>query len=128
MPLYVFQHPENENLTKDIFFNMNDEKTYIDEEGLEWKRVFLGSQLSCEASIDPWSNADFVNKTANKKGSYGDLIDKSAELSAQRAKENGGVDPVKQKYYKDYSDKRGGVQHDDLKPKTFENKNIKIEL
>jgi len=128
MPLYVFQHPENENLTKDIFFHMNDEKTYIDKEGVEWNRVFLGSQLSCEAAIDPWSNADFVNKTANKKGSYGDLMDKSAELSAQRAKENGGIDPVKQKYYKNYSDKRGGAQHDDLKPKTFENKNIKIEL
>ena len=128
MPLYVFQHPEDENLTKDIFFSMNDEKKYTDEEGVEWKRVFLSSQLSCEASIDPWSNVDFVNKTANKKGSYGDLMDQSAELSAQRAKENGGIDPVKQKYYKDYSNKRGGAVHNDLKPKTFEDKNIKIEL
>ena len=39
------------------------------------EKSFLSSQLSCEASIDPWSNADFVNKTANKKGSYGDLMD-----------------------------------------------------
>ncbi len=128
MPLYVFHHPEDENLTKDIFFNMNDEKKYTDEDGVEWKRVFLSSQLSCEGSIDPWSNADFVNKTANKKGSYGDLMDQSAELSAQRAKESGGIDPVKQKYYKDYSNKRGGAVHNDLKPKTFEDKNIKIEL
>jgi hypothetical protein len=128
MPLYVFQHPEDENLTKDIFFNMNDDKKFVDEEGTEWKRVFLGSQLSCEASIDPWDNADFVNKTANKKGSYGDLLDKSAELSAQRAEQNGGIDPVKQKYYKNYSEKRKGAVHPDLKPKTFENKNLKIEL
>lgn len=128
MPLYVFHHPEDESITKDVFFNMNDEKFYIDKDGLEWKRVFLGSQLSCDADIDPWSNSDFVNKTANKKGSLGDIMDKSAELSSQRAKENGGVDPVKQKYYKNYSKQRGGAVHNDLKPKTFENKNIKIEL
>lgn len=128
MPLYVFHHPEDENLTKDVFFNMNDEKKYTDEDGVEWKRVFLSSQLSCEGSIDPWDNADFINKTGNKKGSYGDLLDQSAELSAQRAKENGGIDPVKQKYYKNYSKKRRGAIHNDLKPKTFEDKNIKIEL
>ena len=128
MPIYVFQHPNNENLTKDVFFHMNDEKSYCDEDGVEWKRVFLGSQLSCDADIDPWDNADFVNKTANKKGTLGDIMDKSAELSNQRAKENGGVDPVKQKYYKNYSNQRGGAVHDDLQPKTFENKNIKIEL
>lgn len=128
MPLYVFHHPEDENLTKDVFFNMNDEKKYTDEDGVEWKRVFLSSQLSCEGSIDPWDNADFVNKTGNKKGSYGDLLDQSAELSAQRAKENGGIDPLKQKYYKNYSKKRRGAIHNDLKPKTFEDKNIKIEL
>ena len=125
MPLYVFQHPEDENLVKDVFFNMNDEKKYTDEEGVEWKRVFLSSQLSCEASIDPWSNADFVNKTANKKGSYGDLMDQSAELSAQRAKENGGIDPVKQKYYKDYSDKRGVQYIMILNPKHLKIKILK---
>lgn len=126
--MYVFHHPDDESKTVDVFFHMNDDKEYIDEEGVEWKRVFLGSQLSCDASIDPWSNSDFVNKTGGKKGTMGDLMDKSAELSAQRAKENGGVDPVKQKYYKNYSKKRGGAVHDDLKPKTFENKHIKIEL
>ena len=125
MPLYVFQHPEDENLVKDVFFNMNDEKKYTDEEGVEWKRVFLSSQLSCEASIDPWSNADFVNKTANKKGSYGDLMDQSAELSAQRAKENGGIDPVKQKYYKDYSDKEGVQYIMILNPKHLKIKILK---
>lgn len=107
---------------------MDDEKQYIDDEGVEWKRVFLGSQLSCNADIDPWSNSDFVNKTANKKGSIGDLMDKSAELSEKRAQENGGVDPVKSNYYKNYSKKRGGATHDDLKPKSFENKHIKIDL
>lgn len=107
---------------------MNDEKTYTDEDGTEWNRVFLGSQLSCNADIDPWSNADFVNKTADKKGTLGDIMDKSAELSAQRAKENGGIDPVKQEHYNKYSKDRQGAVHDDLKPKAFENKHVKIDL
>ena len=128
MPLYVFHHPDDESQTKDIFFNMNDEKIYIDKDGTEWKRVFLGSQLSCNADIDPWSNSDFVNKTAGKKGTVGDIMDKSAELSAQRAKESGGIDPVKQEHYKNYAKKRQGAVHNDLKPKTFENKHVKIDL
>jgi hypothetical protein len=128
MPIYIFQHPEDESLTKDIFFHMNDKKSYTDESGVEWRRVFLGSQLSCDASIDPWDNADFVNKTANKKGSFGDIMDKSAELSDQRAKENGGIDPVKSNYYKKYSKDRGGAIHNDLKSKTIENNHIKIDL
>jgi hypothetical protein len=39
MPLYQFQHPEKGDMVE-VFFNMNDEKEFIDEEGVEWKRVF----------------------------------------------------------------------------------------
>lgn len=127
MPIYVFQHPKTEE-TIEVFFGMNDEKKYIDNDGLEWSRVFLGSQLSTEAKVDPWNNADFVNKTGNKKGTLGDMMNLSEELSAQRAKESGGLDPVKEKYYKNYSKERNGAIHNDKKSKTFENKNIKIEF
>ena len=126
MPLYPFVHPDTGE-TKDVFFHMNDDKVYVDTDGVEWKREFHAPQLNTEASIDPWNNADFVNKT-NKGGTVGDLLDRSAELSAKRAEQNGGVDPVKEKYYNDYSKKRNGQKHPDKMPKTFENKNIKIEL
>lgn len=127
MPLYIFQHPKTEEYTE-VFFGMNDEKKYIDEDGTEWQRVYALPQLNTEASIDPWNNSDFVNKTANMKGTVGDLLDKSSELSAQRAEQNGGVDPLKKKYYENYSKERGGAKHPTDKKKTVENKHFKIDL
>ena len=38
----------------------------------------------------------------------GDLWDRSKELSDKRAHENGGVDPIRANYEKDYSSKRKG--------------------
>ena len=127
MPLYLFQNPNSEEI-KEIFFGMNDEKKYIDESGIEWKRIYSLPQLNTESSIDPWNNADFVNKTANMKGTVGDLLDKSSELSAQRADQNGGVDPLKKKYYENYSKQRGGAKHHTENKKSFENKHIKIDF
>ena len=106
---------------------MDDEKKYTDDDGVVWSREFHSPQLNTQGSIDPWSNADFVNKT-NKGGTVGDLLDRSSDLSKQRAEQNGGVDPVKEKYYKDYAKKRRGQKHPDKMPKTFEDKNIKIDL
>ena len=46
MPLYDFQHPETSEV-KEVFFQMEEEnKTYIDELGVEWKRVFSPTFLS----------------------------------------------------------------------------------
>lgn len=126
MPLYLFSHPETGE-TQDVFFNMNEDKVFIDSEGVQWKREFHSPQLNTQGSIDPWSNADFVNKT-NKQGTVGDLLDRSADLSRERADQNGGVDPVKEKYYENYSKTRKGSKHPDQLPKSFEDKNIKIEL
>lgn len=125
--MYIFQNPVTDE-TVEVFFNMNDDKKYKDDDGVEWKRTWSAPQLATEASIDPWNNADFVNKTANTKGSLGDMMDRSAELSEKRASENGGVDPVKEKYYKNYSDSRGGAVHSHKEKKTFENKHIKIDI
>jgi len=126
MPMYTFQHPESEEYI-DVFFGMNDEKIYTDESGVEWKRVLHSPQLSTSSEIDPWDNSDFVNKTAGMKGTLGDVMDKSAEMSRKRAEQNGGVDPVKENYYKKYSEERNGATHPDKK-KTYESKNVKIDF
>ena len=62
------------------------------------------------------------------KGTVGDLLDKSSELSNQRAQENGGVDPLKKKYYENYSKERKGAKHPNEIKKTYESKNVKIEF
>ena len=129
MPMYSFENPETLEVI-DVFFHMNDDKKYIDSAGLEWKRLLLSPQLNTEASIDPWSNEDFVNKTSNTKGTMGDLLDRSAEMSAKRAEGNNGVDPVKQKALEDYSKKTGGKKHTSQlgQKKTFETKDVKVDF
>ena len=128
MPNYTFKHPEREEY-KDVFFHMNDEpKSYTDEENMEWERIFISPQLNTVGKMDPWDSDAFVNKTRDKKGSYGDLLDASAELSEKRAQERGGVDPVKQKVFDEYSKARGGKKHpNEIKEKGYESKNVKIE-
>lgn len=127
MPMYLFENPDTGEVVE-VFFHMNDEKSHVDDNGLEWNRVYGNPQLSTRASIDPWSNSDFVNKTAEMQGSMGDLLDQSAELSSKRAEQHGGVDPIKQKYFKKYSEKRQGAKHSQDRPDVYESKNVKIEF
>lgn len=126
MPIYSFSHPETGEI-KDLFFNMNDDKSYTDDNGVEWIREYCSPELNANGSIDPWDSKSFVSKTS-KGGTVGDLLDRSSDLSKERASQNGGVDPVKEKYYKNYSKNRNGAIHEDKKPKKFENKHVKIEL
>tara|TARA_X000001036_G_C20537368_1_gene748822 strand:+ start:359 stop:739 length:381 start_codon:yes stop_codon:yes gene_type:complete len=126
MPLYTFSHPRTGEL-KDVFFNMNDEKFFTDEDGVEWNREYSSPELNATGSTDAWNSKQFVEKTG-KGGKLGDMLDMSADLSKERASQNGGVDPLKEKYYKKYSKERNGAIHPDKNPKTFENKHIKIDI
>lgn len=109
MPLYTYEHPETGDQI-DIIQSMSEDHVYIDKEKIKWKRVFYSPQASIDASIDPFDSKSFTDKTKNKKGSYGDLLDRSKELSQAR-KDKAGVDPIQQKYFKEYKDKRRGVKH-----------------
>lgn len=77
----------------------------------DWIRIFTAPQIAVDGKICPNSPNKFVEKTGKMKGSYGDLMDFSAELSERRKKEHGGVDPVANKFYQDYSAKRRGRKH-----------------
>ena len=102
MPYYLFSHPDTEEV-REIFFHMNDEKVYIDENNLKWNREFVVPQASMDTNIDPYSKPAFMDKT-NKAGTFGEMMDLSKELSEKR----GGVknDPVKKGYTKDWKKKR----------------------
>tara|TARA_B100001093_G_scaffold520215_1_gene613695 strand:- start:2948 stop:3334 length:387 start_codon:yes stop_codon:yes gene_type:complete len=127
MPIYLYEHPKTQEVTE-IIQGMNDDHTFIDKEGVEWNRIYSLPQLACEQiNIDPWDNKSFVHKTGAMKGNYGDLLDYSADLSKQRAQENGGVDPVQNKHFRKY-EKKTGQKHLKDKKKTFENKNFKIDF
>lgn len=128
MPIYIYKHPESEQY-EEVFQGMNDKHVYFDSDGLEWKRVFTIPNASIDSQIDPYSSKEFIQKTENKKGTIGDMMDYSKELSHNRAEKNGGLDPVKEKYYKDYSDKRKGAKHvDQIKSEMKNNKHVNIDL
>lgn len=127
MPVYIYHNTETDEYAE-IVQTMNEKHEYFGEDGTEttWKRVFTIPQASIDAGLDPFSSRAFEESTKAKKGTLGDLLDRSAELSAKRAEIAGGTDPIKQKYYDDYSKKRNGAKHIDSL-KNYESKNVKID-
>ena len=126
MPIYVYRHPEKEEY-REVFQGMNDEHVYS-EDGVEWDRVFLSHNASIDSSVDPFNKQQFMDSTYNKKGTLGDVMDYSAELSAKRAEKSGGKDPIKEKYYKEYSKERNGAEHPQQRiERGYESKNVKID-
>lgn len=128
MPIYIYKHPTEEEY-EEVVQSMNDPHTYS-KDGVEWERVFFAPNMAVSATDDPFSANNYVEKTANMKGTVGDLLDYSAELSERRAEINGGVDPVKQKALEKYSKSTGGKKHTSElgQKKTFENKDVKVEF
>ena len=109
MPIYVYEHP-NTGDTVEIMQGMNDEHKYTDENGLKWRRVFYSPNANFDTQVDPFSQADYRKATENKKGTLGDLMDYSKELSSKRAQKAGGVDPVAEKHHKEH-EKNTGIKH-----------------
>lgn len=110
MPLYTYIHPETEK-TIDIVQSINDPHVYIDKDGIEWKRVFSVPEINTQGTLKAdCSPREFSEFTKNKKGTFGDMFDRSKELSEKRKKIY-GKDPVKEKYFKDWSKKRNGKIH-----------------
>ncbi len=110
MPQYSFIN-EKTGEVKDVFMSMNDDHRYVDENGLEWTRVWHVPQASMDVSIDPFDKNKFVEKTKNTKDSVGALWDRSAELSQKRSDKRDGVDPLKKRYFDNYSKKCKGKKH-----------------
>lgn len=105
MPLYLYKNEETGEVVE-ILQTMDETHEY-ERDGIKWQRVWQNPQISFDTKIDPNSRRQFLEKTS-KPGTYGDLLDRAAELSERRAAERGGIDPLKQKSEEDYSKTRGG--------------------
>lgn len=125
MPIYIY-HNEETGETKEIVQSMKEDHVYF-EDGIQWKRVFTVPTASIDTKIDPFSQKQFVEKTGNKKGTMGNIMDLSAELSKKREQSNGKEDPVKRKHFSDY-EKKVGKKHVADKPKTIETSKFKIDF
>jgi len=121
MAVYPFIKIETLNTSKEVIVEVfipitGDVNTYNGENGLEtgqWKRYWGGKGhlgFAFNTKIDPYSSDSFV-KATDKKMTMGQMFDLSKEMSEKRAQKE-GIDPVKQKMYKDY-EKKNGVRHQD---------------
>lgn len=108
MPLYEFESETGEYCL--IFFEMNSAPKlgeFVEYEGNKWKRIPSIPRASVDSKIDPNSKEDFVRYTGSRKGTLGDLQDLSKEMSEARAAKNGGIDPVKEKYFDNQQNSTG---------------------
>lgn len=123
MPIYTYENIETGELV-DVIQGMNDTHEYNGENDSEiglWRRVYYSPNMSMDTEVDPFDINSFKSSTINKKDSYNDLFARSKEASERRASKL-GFDPVKEKYYKDYSAQRNGAVHPDIQKKQFKEK------
>jgi hypothetical protein len=99
--IYVYQNPEDGRVVE-VSQGMNDVHEYF-EDGIKWNRVFTVPNAAIDTKIDPFSAQAFADKTA-KKGTMGDIFDRSKEMSEAR-KDKLGYDPVLKKEVESYRKK-----------------------
>lgn len=126
MPIYIYKHPDKEEY-KEVVQTMTEAHIYS-EDGTEWKRVFTKPNASIDTKVNAFDKNAFIAKTGNMKGTVGDMLDYSAEMSRKRAETHvSGEDPVKRAHFDSY-EKAIGKKHLDDKKKVIETSKVKIEL
>lgn len=120
MGLYLYEHPKTKKVIE-LVQGMNETHEYTDEKGIKWNRVWINPQASIDTKLDVWSPADFAKKTANKKGTIDDLWSEAGAASMKRMG-NSSFDPLKEEHYKNYSAKRSGAIHEDVKKRVLNEK------
>lgn len=137
MPLYLYENKETEEVVE-VLQGMNEIHEYQGECGTQkglWRRVYVNPGISFDTKMDAFDSKSFVSSTVNKNDTYGDLQNRAAEASEIRAQKNGGVDPVKEKYYDNYKKKTNGKLHPNEQKEKFqkaiknaEKKGLKVDL
>lgn len=116
MPEYIYENPDTgEQVT--VLQSIHEEHIY-EIDGVVYDRVYTIPNASIDTKIDPNSPKEFREKA---KGTIGELWDQSKELSDKREKQQ-GQDPVKNKFFEDYSKTRKGAKH----PKDPSNKSDSV--
>ena len=120
MPFYTFINPTTGEEI-DVMQKMTDEHIYVDEHGLEWRREYTPTNFTIDGRVNPMSQTEFLNKTAEKKDTLGDVQDRAKEMSEKR-KDKYGYDPIQKKWFESYSKRRKGKKHpsDPSRKTTFE--------
>jgi hypothetical protein len=129
MAYYLFEHPKTKER---IEIKQSMEEIHeFQEDGVKWNRIFTVANASVDTKIDPFSSSQFVDRTREKRGTVGNLMDYSKECS-ERRQEAIGSDPVKTKNWEEYSKLRCGKKHpeqrtQEILAKIKKNKRIEVE-
>ena len=124
MPIYIFQNPETEELIE-VLQKMDEDHKYTDEHGLQYTRLYTIPNYSIDSRIDPFSSKDFAEKTRNKKGTIGDLLNESKELSEKRGGQSN--DPVLKTFLSSYEKEKGVKHSSQIKNEKIEKANKKLK-
>lgn len=109
MPLYYFIDDDTGQIYEKTF-KMSDKKEVI-LAGKALRRLFTIPNAAIK-DPDPKSGAEFAEYTGKRRGSVGDMWEKSEELSHKRAKEF-GEDPIIKKRNEKFK-KKTGKEHPDV--------------
>lgn len=126
MPNYIYSNPSNPSETVEVFQSMKDEHVYI-KDGIKWNREWTKPLASVDSKIDPNSPKDFLRYTESHRGTLGNTWDLAAELSDKRAGTT-GLDEIKERSYRDYSKRRKGIEHPDIKKRKAREKLKKVGI
>lgn len=111
MPIHQFIHEESGE-TIDEYVPASapaEQHSRQIRDGKVFKRVYAAPMSAIDSRIEEGSKEEFARIT-NKKGiKTKDMWELSEEMSKRRAEKN-GVDPVKQKFYREF-EKEHGVKH-----------------
>jgi hypothetical protein len=114
MPLYSYIDDRDDKVY-DIVQGMNDVHEATAPDGYKLSRLWMKPLMSVDAKLNPNDPQSFVKYTNSRKGSYGELLDLSKELTQQRKDKNAGYDQVEQDMFTNYSKTRAGREHPDQK-------------
>lgn len=103
---YIFSHPKTGE-TIEVSQKANDKHEYTDSKGIKWNRVFTVPHAAIDTKIDPFSSKEYIGKGGRARTTYGELLDRSQELSEKR-KQIAGHDPIQEAFIAKERKRRGG--------------------
>ena len=114
MPVYEFAAEDGKVISVLVRLDEPDSaRAQQTVDGKVYKRVYSAPLASHDSIPKDGSRKEFWAATTAKNIKVGDMWELSKEMSEKRAAKNGGVDPVKAQFYKDY-EKRMGSKHADV--------------
>ncbi len=127
MPVYDFHHsPTNETIS--VFVKLDEPASARAQQvvgGKLYKRVYSAPQASKDTRPGDGTLHDYRRTTGEKNLTVAESWEMSKEASQKRAELHGGVDPVREDYYRDYERKTGG-KHLDVKNREMRERGKKL--